>query len=99
MQDVKIVYFVHEGGGGGLAIKIVLAVVKRIFKYQLLREADKKYLTDFFLAKEGSSEGAGLLQMMIRRDRPLANDYPEGSSSKRRNWGFQWLHENKLYLA
>ena len=36
-----------------------------------------------------SSGGAGLLQMMIRRDRPLENDHPEGSSSKRRNWGFQ----------
>ena len=43
-----------------------------------------------------SSEGAGLLQMIIwrirtmriiiRRDRPLANDHLEGSSSKRRNW-------------
>ena len=59
-----------------VAIKIVLAVVKRIFKYQLLREADKNHFADFFLAKEGSSGGAGLLQMMIRRDQPLANDHP-----------------------
>ena len=64
-----------------VAIKIVLAVVKRIFKYQLLREADKNHFADFFLAKEGSSGGAGLLQMMIRRDRPLANDDPEGQAS------------------
>ena len=35
-----------------------------------------------------SSLGAGLLQMMIWRDRPLANGHLEGSSSKRRNWGF-----------
>ena len=41
-----------------------------------------------------SKWGAGLLQMMIRRDRPLANDHLEGSSSKRRNLGFQWLDEN-----
>ena len=64
-----------------VAIKIVLAVVKRIFKYQLLREADKNYLTDFFLAKEGSSGGAGLLQMMIWRDWPLAYGHPEGPAS------------------
>ena len=43
--------------------------------------------------------GTGLLQMVIRRDRPLANDHPEGSNSKRSNWGFQWLHENWLFLA
>ena len=36
-----------------------------------------------------SSGGAGLLQMMIQRDRPPANDDPEGSCSKKRNWGFQ----------
>ena len=35
------------------------------------------------------SEGTGLLQMVIRRGRPLTNDHLEGSSSKRRNWGFQ----------
>ena len=35
------------------------------------------------------SEGTGLLQMVIRRGRPLKNDHLEGSSSKRRNWGFQ----------
>ena len=28
-----------------------------------------------------SSGGAGLLQMMIRRDQPLANDHPEGPAS------------------
>ena len=66
-----------------MAIKIVLAVVKRIFKYQLLREADKNYLTDFFLAKEGSSGGAGLLQMMIWRDWPLfmIKNFPFGKGT------------------
>ena len=35
------------------------------------------------------SDGTGLLQMVKRRGRPLTNDHLEGSSSKRRNWGFQ----------
>ena len=46
-----------------------------------------------------SSGGASLLQMMFRRDWPLTNSHPEGSSSKRRNWGFQELHGNWLYLV
>ena len=36
-----------------------------------------------------SSGGACFLQMIIQRGQPLANDHLEGSSSKRRNWGFQ----------
>ena len=46
-----------------------------------------------------SSGGAGLLQMIILRGRALANDHPEGSSSMRRNWGFQLLHENWLFVV
>ena len=53
-----------------------------------LWRVSKMHFSCPFCGCKWSSGGTGLLQMIIQRGWKLANNHPEGSSSKRRNWGF-----------